>query len=47
MKRDIEKRVGQALKLFWNTRDRQSENQGLKTGQKDAVTPSRFQYQVE
>src|SRR5262245_43431856 len=36
MNRDIEKRIGQAIKLFWLTRDKQSESQGAKTGQKDA-----------
>jgi hypothetical protein len=34
--RSIEKRVGEAIKLFWLTRNKQSENQGAKTGQKDA-----------
>jgi hypothetical protein len=32
----LEKRVGEAIKLFWLTRDRQSRDQGGKTGQKDA-----------
>lgn len=32
----IERRVGKAIKLFWLTRDRQSQSQGGKTGQKDA-----------
>ncbi len=32
----LEKRVGQAIKLFWLTRERQSRDQGGKTGQKDA-----------
>jgi hypothetical protein len=33
---DVEKRVAEAIKLFWSTRDKQSENQGAKTGTKDA-----------
>jgi hypothetical protein len=33
---DLEKRVGKAIKLFWSVRDRQSRDQGGKTGQKDA-----------
>ena len=33
---DVEKRVGEAIKLFWLTRDKQSKSQGIKTGQKDA-----------
>ncbi|HEY1599152.1 MAG TPA: PaeR7I family type II restriction endonuclease [Pirellulales bacterium] len=32
----IEKRVADAIKLFWLTRDKQSERQGTKSGQKDA-----------
>jgi hypothetical protein len=32
----IEKRVGEAIKLFWLTRDKQRENQGIKSGTKDA-----------
>jgi hypothetical protein len=32
----LEKRVGEAIKLFWTTRERQSRNQGVKSGQKDA-----------
>jgi hypothetical protein len=32
----LEERVGEAIKLFWTTRDRQSRNQGIKSGQKDA-----------
>jgi len=36
-KRDaVEKRVGEAIKLFWLVREKQSESQGTKTGQKDA-----------
>jgi hypothetical protein len=34
--RSVEKRVGEAIKLFWLTRDKQSAAQGVKTGQKDA-----------
>ncbi len=33
---DLEKRVGQAIKLFWLMCEKQSENQGAKSGQKDA-----------
>ncbi|MBX3443334.1 MAG: hypothetical protein KF774_13090 [Planctomyces sp.] len=33
---DLDKRVGEAIKLFWMTRDRQSERQGSATGRKDA-----------
>ena len=33
---DVEKRVGEVIKLFWLTRDKQSASQGAKTGQKDA-----------
>ncbi len=36
MKDDVEKRVAQAIKLFWLTRDKQNELQGSKSGQKDA-----------
>jgi hypothetical protein len=32
----LEERVGEAITLFWTTRERQSRDQGLKTGQKDA-----------
>ena len=32
----LEKKVRKAIKLFWLTRDRQSRDQGGKTGQKDA-----------
>jgi hypothetical protein len=32
----LEKRVGEAIKLFWLTRDRQRQEQGSKSGQKDA-----------
>ena len=35
-KLDLEKQVGEAIKLFWLTRDKQSTAQGTKTGQKDA-----------
>lgn len=34
--KNLDKRVGEAIKLFWLTRDQQSENQGAKSGQKDA-----------
>jgi hypothetical protein len=33
---DLEKRVGEAITLFWTTRDKQSESQGVESGQKDA-----------
>jgi len=33
---DIERRVGEAITLFWLTRDKQSERQGSETGTKDA-----------
>ncbi len=33
---ELEKRVGEAIKLFWLTRNKQSKSQGAKTGQKDA-----------
>lgn len=33
---DLELRVGEAIQLFWLTREKQSRNQGGKTGQKDA-----------
>ena len=36
MHRDLEKRVGEAIKLFWLIRDKQNKSQGSKTGQKDA-----------
>jgi hypothetical protein len=32
----LERRVKEAIKLFWSVRDRQSRDQGSKTGQKDA-----------
>ena len=32
----IDDRVGEAIKLFWSTRDSQSRAQGARTGQKDA-----------
>ncbi len=32
----IDKQVAKAIKLFWLTRDKQSQSQGAKTGQKDA-----------
>jgi hypothetical protein len=32
----LERRVGEAIKLFWSVRDRQNRDQGSKTGQKDA-----------
>jgi hypothetical protein len=32
----LEKRVGEAIKLLWKTRKKQSERQGSKSGQKDA-----------
>jgi hypothetical protein len=35
-KRDVETRVREAIALFWLTRDKQSESQGAKSGQKDA-----------
>src|SRR4051812_3151971 len=34
--RNLEKRVGEAIKLFWSTREKQSESQGTKSGTKDA-----------
>ena len=34
--RDLEKRVGEAIKLFWRVRDEQSKSQGEKSGNKDA-----------
>jgi hypothetical protein len=34
--RGLERRVGEAIQLFWRTRDQQSANQGLQTGKKDA-----------
>lgn len=36
MRDPVEKRVMQAIKLFWKTRDKQSAKQGTKSGQKDA-----------
>lgn len=36
MGKSLEKRVGEAIKLFWLTRDKQSERQGAESGQKDA-----------
>jgi hypothetical protein len=33
---DLDNRVGEAIKLFWRTRNRQSKRQGTKTGTKDA-----------
>jgi hypothetical protein len=33
---DIDRQVSQAIKMFWLTRDKQSENQGSKSGTKDA-----------
>ncbi len=36
MAEGVEKRMGQAVKLFWLTRAKQSENQGMRSGQKDA-----------
>jgi hypothetical protein len=33
---DLERRVGEAIKLFWLTRDQQSEKQGSESGTKDA-----------
>lgn len=32
----LERRVAQAIKLFWKTRDRQNADQGAKSGRKDA-----------
>jgi hypothetical protein len=34
--KSIERRVSEAIKLFWLTRDKQSKNQGAKSGTKDA-----------
>lgn len=34
--RKIERRIGEAIKLFWQTRDRQHTSQGVKSGTKDA-----------
>ena len=34
--KNLEKRVGEAIKLFWLTREKQGQDQGAKTGQKDA-----------
>lgn len=36
MNDDIDKSVGEAIKLFWLTRARQSKRQGVESGQKDA-----------
>ena len=36
MPEDVDKRVGQAIKLFWSVRDKQSKAQGSKSGEKDA-----------
>ncbi len=36
MAKSLDRRVGEAIKLFWTTRDSQSEKQGSQTGQKDA-----------
>lgn len=36
MDKPVEERVGEAIKLFWLTRDKQSETQGGDTGIKDA-----------
>lgn len=36
MTKDVEKRVREAIKLFWLTRDKQNESQGGRTGHKDA-----------
>lgn len=33
---DLEEKVGEAIQLFWLTRDKQAKNQGKKSGQKDA-----------
>lgn len=33
---DLDKRVGEAIRLFWTTRHKQSKKQGTKTGSKDA-----------
>ena len=35
-KKSLDRRVGEAIKLFWTTRDRQNEKQGGISGQKDA-----------
>ncbi|HEX4000418.1 MAG TPA: PaeR7I family type II restriction endonuclease [Pirellulales bacterium] len=34
--RDVERRVGEAIKLFWLVRDKQSQSQGTSSGSKDA-----------
>lgn len=34
--KNLHARVGEAVKLFWDTRERQSKSQGSKSGQKDA-----------
>lgn len=36
MAKSLDRRVGEAIKLFWTTRDSQSEKQGSPSGQKDA-----------
>ncbi len=36
MRKDLDRRVGEAIKLFWSVRDKQSKAQGSKTGEKDA-----------
>lgn len=33
---DLDRRVGEAIKLFWRTREKQSKAQGRQSGQKDA-----------
>lgn len=35
-KDDATKRVSEAIKLFWSTREKQNKSQGVKSGQKDA-----------
>ncbi len=37
---DLEKRVGRAVRHFWETRQRQAEKQGSRSGQKDQGTRS-------
>lgn len=34
--KNLEKRVGEAIQLFWAVRDKQGQNQGARTGLKDA-----------
>ena len=34
--RGLDQKVGEAIKLFWLTREKQSDSQGSKSGQKDA-----------